>query len=84
MVADCVRAAQENPRAVMVHGPIQLRVRDADVLVEVANNMDLSHATPAERIRAYTRGLEHNAIAYAMVRRDIWRATIAGKNYGDD
>jgi glycosyltransferase involved in cell wall biosynthesis len=84
VVADCVRAFQENPRAVMVHGPIQLRVRGADVLVEVANNMDLSHATPAERIRTYTRGLEHNAIAYAMVRRDILSRAKLRQNYGDD
>ncbi|RPI57497.1 MAG: glycosyltransferase, partial [Acidobacteria bacterium] len=82
-VASCVEALERCPGAVMVHGPIHARLNSARS-VEVLNRMDLSSSSVYERVRAFTRGLEHNGMLYGMYRRPLIDAASLREHFGHD
>lgn len=83
-VAGAVEALERNPAAVMAHGPVQLYLEPIDEYVTVPNAMDLRDHRAARRIRAFTDGLQHNAMLYGLYRRErIVHATLPA-HYADD
>jgi glycosyltransferase involved in cell wall biosynthesis len=84
-VEHCVQAMVRNPQAVMVHGPVLIKVPGREGLVEVSNAMDLSSPEPSKRVRSFTRYLQHNAMVYGLYRRDaLGEAIYRSWSYGED
>lgn len=80
-------AMLRSPQAVMAHGPV---IAEATVSSRVlANRMDLMDADASERIRAYVRGMEHNAIQYGVyktktLKRAYFTTNFIANQYGHD
>ena len=84
-VEACVRALQEQPEAVMVHGTVLVQSPGSDGLRPFPNAMDLTMSDTAARIRAFTAGLIHNAIFYAgLYRLEALRQVHLGDRLGHD
>lgn len=83
-VGDCLEKLRRNERAVMVHGPIQLEIPGGAQPLEIRNEVDLSLPQPADRIRAFTRGLQYNAMLFGMYRRSALSQVVIGRHYGQD
>jgi glycosyltransferase involved in cell wall biosynthesis len=80
----CLKALLKNKKAVMAHGPVLSKGKGTDKLVEVANDANLSYTRAASRVRAFIRGIEHNAILYGLYRRkDVTKGTF-GSCLGQD
>ena len=77
-----VEALVSNPKAVMAHGPII--ARGIDFEVEIANAMDLSSPSPAERVRSFIRGIRHNSMVHGLYRRASLKKLVFGAHYGQD
>ena len=80
----CLKALLKNKRAVMVHGPVLSQGKGSETLVEIANGANLSHSRAAARIRAFIKGIEHNAILYGLYRRDAVTRGTFGNCLGQD
>ncbi|MGE3539063.1 MAG: glycosyltransferase family 2 protein [Candidatus Tectimicrobiota bacterium] len=84
-VADCVRAVQNQPSAVMAHGIVLVQSPGRAELVPCANAMDLSMSDTAARLRAFTAGMVHNAMLYAsLYRLAALRQVYLGDGLGHD
>jgi hypothetical protein len=59
-VEHCVAALLGNSSAVMLHGPILVRLEGQLDLVERADEAHLADWEVAERARAFTKGIPHN------------------------
>lgn len=81
-VETLVAALVDNQQAVMVHGPIILKIGDRQV--EVSNKMDLLHARAAKRVRVFTSKLQHNGMEYGLYRRDMFEKAVYGTHYGTE
>jgi glycosyltransferase involved in cell wall biosynthesis len=79
-----VDALERNPQAVMVHGPVGIRMGPRNLEARVENNIDLSSADPAVRVRLFTRNLAHNAMLYGVYRREALARATLGRHYGQD
>jgi glycosyltransferase involved in cell wall biosynthesis len=79
-----VAALERNPQSVMVHGPVRLRMGKESVAAEIPNDMSLATSDTSARIRAFTRGLDHNAMLYGVYRREALARATLGKHYGQD
>jgi glycosyltransferase involved in cell wall biosynthesis len=83
-VARCVEALRRNERAVMAHGVVLVQKAGQQDLLEYPNAVCLSDADAAARVRAFTRGLCHNAMLYGLYRRSALAKGILGRCYGQD
>jgi len=83
-IAACVSALERFPQAVMAHGPVHARLAAPPRTVEVDNRMDLSEASADCRIRAFTRGLEHNGMLYGLYRRKFLATARLRRHFGHD
>jgi hypothetical protein len=81
-VEHLVSALLRNDRAVMAHGPVIAKGKNFEM--EVANEMDLSSALPAQRVRAFTLGLRHNSMIHGLYRRSALKGLTLGAHYGQD
>lgn len=81
---DCVKALESSPEAVMAHGPIEVQLPEPPAVVVVTNEMDLSSSRADERVRVFTRGLQHNAMLYGVYRRATVGSSVLGNHYGHD
>ena len=66
----------------MAHGPVIAKGKGFEV--EVSNEMDLSSASAADRIRTFTRGIRHNSMIHGLYRRSALKEVILGAHYGQD
>lgn len=84
-VKTLVAAFLNNPQAVMTHGPIILKIGDQSI--EISNQMDLSHARPAKRVRVFTSKLQHNGMVCGLHSRvELMRAVkaVLANHYGPE
>ena len=81
-VEHLVAALVNNRRAVMAHGPVIAKGKSFEV--QVSNEMDLSSASAADRIRTFTRGIRHNSMIHGLYRRAALKGLILGAHYGQD
>jgi glycosyltransferase involved in cell wall biosynthesis len=80
----CVGALLHNDHAVMAHGIVLVQTVGTDELVEYPNNLCLSEANAAARVRVFTRGLQHNAMLYGLYRRQALQQGVLGQCLGQD
>jgi glycosyltransferase involved in cell wall biosynthesis len=83
-VENCLEVLLKNGQAVLAHGSVLVKVEGKEDLVEVTNEVSISGSRAAERIRAYTKGLRHNAIVYGLYRRCALVKGRLGSCYGQD
>lgn len=83
-VQNCVEALLKNERATMAHGTVLVKRSEGEDLVEVFNQMSVSGLEAAKRVRAFTKGIEHNAILYGLYRRTALATATFGNGYGRD
>lgn len=83
VVEECLQAFRGNPAAVLVHGPIDVTVGDRSI-GRLKNSMDLTGPSASERVRAFTSGMQHNAMIYGVFRREDLIKTKYGDHYGHD
>jgi hypothetical protein len=68
----------------MAHGPVLIRMNGND-LIKICNEMDLTGLETGERVRRFTRSLQHNAILYGLYRRSaVTKATLRSASFGVD
>ena len=80
----CVRALDRCREAVMAHGPIEVQLPSPPAVVVVTNEMNLSSPRVEDRIRTFTRRLEHNGMLFGVFRREAVGASSIGAHYGQD
>ena len=78
----CVEAFRRNPRAVLVHGPIELTLPSGDGYL--ANAMDLGSQSAMTRARNFTRDMQHNAMIYGLFLREALVRIRYGNHYAHD
>jgi glycosyltransferase involved in cell wall biosynthesis len=83
-VENCVDALLRNSSAVMAHGAVLVRLEGRKDLIEVANEVDLSDLRAAERVRAFIKGIRHNAVLYGLYRRSALAKGTLGTCLGQD
>jgi glycosyltransferase involved in cell wall biosynthesis len=83
-VARCLAALSRNPRAVMAHGIVLVRVPEETDLHDVPNVVHATQKKAAERIRVFTRNIEHNTMEYGLCRIEALRRTTLGIHSGQD
>jgi glycosyltransferase involved in cell wall biosynthesis len=84
VVEEAVAKLEGNPDAVLAHGALRIYFAREQRHVDVPNLMDLGDADCAVRVRRFTRGLQHNAMLYAVYRRDTITRAFLPKHYADD
>jgi glycosyltransferase involved in cell wall biosynthesis len=83
-VEDCVEVLLRNSHAVMAHGAVLVKLEGQEDLVEASNEVHLSDLRAAERIRAFTKGIRHNAMLFGLYRRCALAKGRLGNCYGED
>ena len=83
-VAACIEALLRNTRAVMAHGAILVEAEGRAGLVEISNEVHIAAVGAAERVRAFTKGIRHNAVLYGLYRREALAKGMLGGCYGQD
>lgn len=69
-IEQCVRALERDTSAVMAHGPVLLDMPHEGISRHVGNCMQLHCGTAAERVRAFTTGLQHVGMLFGVYRRE--------------
>jgi glycosyltransferase involved in cell wall biosynthesis len=80
----CVRALEDRPGAVMAHGPIELELPAGEAAMCVANHADLAGGRPSERVRAFTRDVDHVGLMFGLHRRDVLHSVEYGSHVAGD
>jgi glycosyltransferase involved in cell wall biosynthesis len=83
-VEKCLDALLRNDRAVMAHGAVVVEAEGREDLLEITNEVHLAAMEAAERIRAFTQDIKHNAILYSLYRRGALTKGVLGSCYGQD
>jgi glycosyltransferase involved in cell wall biosynthesis len=83
-VENCVEALLRDSSAVMAHGAVLVRLGGREDLIEVTNEVHLSDLEAAERVRAFTKGIRHNAMLYGLYRRSALAKGTLGTCLGQD
>jgi hypothetical protein len=83
-VERCVEALVNNPRAVLAHGTILVRIAGRDDLIEYPNDIGLADTSAAARVRAFHTGLQHHAMIFGLFRREVLQHGILGHCLGFD
>ena len=78
----CVQALRRNPRAVLVHGPIELTLPSGDGYLP--NAMELGSPSAVKRVRNFTRDMQHNAMIYGLFLREALVRIRYGDHYAHD
>ena len=84
MVEQYVQALLRNERAVMAHGIVLGQLEDREALHEYSNEILITALQAAERVRAFTSGLEHNGMLYGLYRREALVRGTLGSCLGQD
>lgn len=84
VVADGVEALERSPAAVAVHGPVVADLVREGRLALVPNEMCLRSPDPAARVTAFTRGVSHCGILYALYRREALTEVFFPAHCGQD
>src|SRR5574338_702940 len=82
IVEHCVNALTRNPRAVLAHGMVLVRVPGTDKLFEIPNIVQATDTNAAARIRLFTRGITHNAMLYGLYRLNAIKRATFGNHMG--
>ena len=80
-------AMLRSPRAVMAQGPVVAEATGSKKLL--ANHMTLMDEDPSVRVRAYVKGIEHNAMQYSVcktkiLQRAFFTTDFVSNHYGHD
>jgi glycosyltransferase involved in cell wall biosynthesis len=83
-VEELVFALVKNREAVMAHGPVISKALNLEA--EFSNEMDLSDACAAKRVRVFITKMQHNAMEYGLHRRAKLEKAVSvyGNHYGMD
>ena len=79
-----VEVFRQHPDTVMVHGAIEADLALLNRMFVAPNNFVADHADPAKRVASVTRHLEHNAMSYALYRRDVMSRAVMRQHRGHD
>jgi glycosyltransferase involved in cell wall biosynthesis len=83
-VEHCVQAILGNERAVTAHGIILIRTTDGKESAEHPNEIQLTDASAATRIRNFTYGLRHHGMFFCLHRRAALLQARLGNHLGQD
>jgi hypothetical protein len=79
-----LKALMQNHRAMMVYGPVLMKLLGRGDLVEVTNAMDLSNPAAPHRIKTYTQKLVSQCIIYGLFKREAVVSAIFPNSYGQE
>jgi glycosyltransferase involved in cell wall biosynthesis len=85
VVENLLKALHKNKAAVLAHGPILLKLKGRNDLVEIRNEMDISGSDAAERIRVFTRGISSQCMLYGLFRKaSLSKGIFSSYSYGQE
>jgi hypothetical protein len=84
VVEDLLTLLRRNDRSVLAHGVVVLEVEGREHLIEMRNEMDISAREGAQRVLAFTMGLQSQCILYGLFRRSILTQGIFSNRYGQE
>ena len=80
----CVDALEAQPNCVMAHGPLVLEVPGRSTTLQVENRADISHARPRQRVRAFTKDVDHVGFMFGVHRREALQQVHYGNHMAGD
>ena len=80
----CVRVLETSPAAVMAHGPLELELPAQSSSSRVENRIDMAGSRASDRVRAFTRDVEHVGLMFGLHRRDVLATVRYGKGVAWD
>jgi len=83
-VAACVRALEASPDAVMAHGPLLLELPRQGSTGRLDNRADMGGPRPSDRVRGFTRDLQHVALMFGVHRRKALQQVRYGNHVAGD
>ena len=83
-IAACVAALDENPKAVMAHGPVIADVVKQGVRIQIEHRMNLLATDVATRVRTYAEQVQYNGMLYAVYRRQALQNATFKQHPGHD
>jgi glycosyltransferase involved in cell wall biosynthesis len=83
-ISACVAALDENPAAVMAHGPVIADLVKQGTRVTIEHRMNLMATDVATRVQTYAEQVQYNGMLYAVYRREALQNATFKQHPGHD